>query len=74
MSLVSCLLSVTQHLDGVFLFRKCKRNSGYRCFIVVFLKFWADHYILVCTLCYELMNSMGSHGSLSLLSMMKVMV
>jgi hypothetical protein len=34
--------------------------------------FWEDYYML--TPCWELMNSVGSHGSLSLPFVMKVMV
>jgi hypothetical protein len=33
-----------------------------------------DYYMLIYTHCWELMNSVGSHGSLSLPFMMKVMV
>ncbi len=40
--------------------------------ILVCLKFWVDYYIL--TLCWEPMESVGSHGSSSLLLVMKVMV
>jgi hypothetical protein len=36
--------------------------------------FWEDYYMLIYTHCWELMNSVGSHGSLSLLFLMKVMV
>jgi hypothetical protein len=36
--------------------------------------FWEDYYMLICTHCWELMNSVGSHGSLSLPFVMKVMV
>jgi hypothetical protein len=36
--------------------------------------FWEDYYMLIYTHCWELMNSVGSHGSLSLPFMMKVMV
>jgi len=36
--------------------------------------FWADYYMLIYMHCWELMNSAGSHGSLSLPFMMKVMV
>jgi hypothetical protein len=36
--------------------------------------FWADYYIFIYTHCWELMNLVGSHGSSSLLFMMKVMV
>jgi hypothetical protein len=37
-------------------------------------KFWEDYYMLIYTHCWELMNSVGSHGSSSLLFVMKVMV
>jgi hypothetical protein len=37
-------------------------------------KFLADCYILIYTHCWELMKSVGTNGSLSLLFMMKVMV
>jgi len=36
--------------------------------------FWADYYMLIYTHCWELMNSVGSHGSSSLPFVMKVMV
>jgi hypothetical protein len=36
--------------------------------------FWEDYYMLIYTHCWELMNSLGSHGSLSLPFMMKVTV
>jgi hypothetical protein len=36
--------------------------------------FWADYYMLIYINCWELMNSVGSHGSSSLLFVMKVMV
>jgi hypothetical protein len=36
-------------------------------------KVWADYCILIHTHCQELMKSVGSHGSLSLLFMMKFM-
>jgi hypothetical protein len=36
--------------------------------------FWEDYYMLIYTHCWELMNSVGSHGSLSLLFVMKVTV
>jgi hypothetical protein len=36
--------------------------------------FWEDYYMLIYTHCWELMNLVGSHGSLSLLFVMKVMV
>jgi hypothetical protein len=35
---------------------------------------WEDYYMLIYTHCWELMNSVGSHGSSSLPFMMKVMV
>jgi hypothetical protein len=36
--------------------------------------FLEDYYMLIYTHCWELMNSVGGHGSLSPLFMMKVMV
>jgi hypothetical protein len=36
--------------------------------------FWADYYMLIYIHCWELMNSVGSHGSSSLPFVMKVMV
>jgi membrane protein YdbS with pleckstrin-like domain len=36
--------------------------------------FWEDYYMLIYTHCWELMNSVGSHGSLSLPFVMKVTV
>jgi hypothetical protein len=36
--------------------------------------FWEDYYMLIYAHCWELMNSVGSHGSSSLPFMMKVMV
>jgi hypothetical protein len=36
--------------------------------------FWEDYYMLIYTHCWELMNSVVSHGSLSLPFVMKVMV
>jgi hypothetical protein len=36
--------------------------------------FWEDYYMLICTQSWELMNSVGSHGSSSLPFVMKVMV
>jgi hypothetical protein len=36
--------------------------------------FWEDYYMLIYTHCWGLMNLMGSHGSSSLLFVMKVMV
>jgi hypothetical protein len=40
----------------------------------VLLEFWADHWILICTYCHELIKLVGSHGSSSLLFMTCVMV
>jgi hypothetical protein len=42
--------------------------------IMVCLKSWSDNRTLICTHCWELMKSLGSHCSSSLLFMMKVMV
>jgi uncharacterized membrane protein YkvI len=36
--------------------------------------FWEDYYMFIYTHCWELMNSVGSHGSSSLPFVMKVMV
>jgi hypothetical protein len=36
--------------------------------------FWEDYYMLIYTYCWELMNSVDSHGSLSLPLVMKVLV
>ncbi len=55
-------------------FRKGNRNSGRRLCIMVCPSFWEDYYMLIYTHCWELMNSVGSHGSLSLPFVMKVMV
>ncbi len=55
-------------------FQKGNRNSGRRLCIMVRPSFWEDYYMLIYTHCWELMNSVGSHGSLSLLFVMKVMV
>ncbi len=55
-------------------FWKGNRNSGCRLCIMVCPSFWADYYMLIYTHCSDLMNSVGSHGSLSLPFVMKVMV
>ncbi len=55
-------------------FQKGNRNSGRRLCIMVCPSFWKDYYMLIYTHCWELMNSVGSHGSLSLPFVMKVMV
>jgi hypothetical protein len=44
-------------------FRKGNRNSGRRLCIMVCPSFWEDYYMLIYTHCWELMNSVGSHGS-----------
>ncbi len=55
-------------------FWKCKRNSGHRYLHNGLPEIWVDCHILVYTHCPELMKSVKSHGSLSLLFMMKLMV
>jgi hypothetical protein len=55
-------------------FWKSNRNSGRRLCIMVCPSFWDDYYMLIYTHCWELMNSVGSHGSPSLPFVMKVMV
>jgi hypothetical protein len=55
-------------------FRKGNRNSGRRLCIMVCPSFWEDYYMLIYTHCWELMNSVGNHGSSSLPFVMKVMV
>jgi hypothetical protein len=55
-------------------FWKGNRNSGRRLSIMVCPSFLEDYYMLIYTHCWELMNSVGSHGCLSLLLVMKVMV
>jgi hypothetical protein len=55
-------------------FRKGNRNSGRRLCIIVCPSFWEDYYMLIYAHCWELINSVGSHGSLSLPFVMKVMV
>ncbi len=54
-------------------FQKCDRKSGCRFSRMVCPKVWADYCIVIHTHCQELMKSVGSHGSLSLLFMMKFM-
>jgi hypothetical protein len=54
---------------------KCDRNSGQRFYRMACPDFGQIYYVLIIyTHCWELMESVGSHGSLSLLFMMKVMV
>ncbi len=55
-------------------FRKGNRNSACRLCIMVCPSFWEDYYLLIYTHYWELMNSVGSHGSSSLPFVMKVMV
>ncbi len=52
-------------------FQKGNRNSGRRLCRMVCPSFWEDYYMLIC---WELMNSVGSHGSLSLPFVMKVTI
>jgi len=54
-------------------FQKCER---FRTLILYddLPRFRADYYILIYTHCHELMKAVGSHGSLLLLFVMKVMV
>jgi hypothetical protein len=51
-----------------------QKNPACRFYIMVCQKFVADYYLLIYTHCQELMKSAGSHGSVSLLFVMKVMV
>ncbi len=55
-------------------FQKGNRNSGCRLCIMVCPSFWEDYYMLIYTHCWELMNSVSSHGSSSLPFVMKVMI
>ncbi len=55
-------------------FRKGNKNSRHILCIMVCPSFWEDYYMLIYTHCWGLMNLMGSHGSSSLLFVMKVMV
>ncbi len=57
-----------------FVPNKGNRNSRRRLRVMVFPSFWEDYYMFIYTHFWELMISMGSHGSLSLLFVMKVMV
>jgi hypothetical protein len=42
--------------------------------IKVCLEFWVDYYILIDTFCQELMKSVGSHVSLPLPFLMRVII
>jgi len=53
---------------------KCNRNSTCRFCTIVCLKFLIDYFLLIHTHWWELMKSVSSHGSLSLLFVIKVMV
>jgi hypothetical protein len=55
-------------------FQKCFKNSLHRFCIMVCPEIRWIYYIFFYTYCWELMKSVGSHGSLSLLFVMKVMV
>jgi hypothetical protein len=54
--------------------KKCKCCSGLFFAPQNCSKFWAEHNIVIYTHCWELMKSVGTNGSLSLLFIMKVMV
>jgi hypothetical protein len=60
------------YCSGIFL----TLSLGFICFLFSQLvsMIWEDYYMLIYTHCWELMNSVGSHGSLSLPFAMKVMV
>jgi hypothetical protein len=70
-----CLLSASQHHVWVFPLLP-ERQQKLRTQIVYngLPSFWEDYYMLIYTHCWELMNSVGSHGSSSLPFVMKVMV
>ncbi len=53
---------------------KGNRNSRHKLCIIVCPSFWEDYSMLIYTHFGKLMNSIGSHGSLSLSFVMKVMV
>ncbi len=55
-------------------FRKGNKNSRRKLCIMVCPSFWEDYYMLIYTHYWELMNSVGSHGSSSLSFVMNVMV
>ncbi len=60
--------------ESSYCFQKGNRNSGHRLSEMVCPSFWEGYYMLIYTHCWELTNSVGSHGSSSLLFVMKVMV
>jgi hypothetical protein len=69
-----CLKSWVDCYTLISCFQKCSRNSGCRFFIRVFLKSWVHCYMLISTHSWELMKSMGSHGSSSLLFVMNKVI
>ncbi len=54
-------------------FQNCDQNSGHSSTSVC-LNFWAEHYLLMYSHHWDLINSMGSNGSYSWCSLMKVIV
>ncbi len=60
-------------IEPSFCFQKCDKLKTYILYNDL-PKFKADYYVLIYTHCHELMKAMGSHGSLLLLFVMKVMV
>lgn len=52
-------------------FWKCDGNMGCRFCRIVCLRFWMDYSILIYNHCWGLMTSAGSHGSSSMLLLMK---
>ncbi len=73
-SIFVCSLLANITSESSHCFRKGNRNSGCRLCIMICPSFWEDYYMLIYTHCWELMNSVGSHGSSSLPFVMKVMV
>ncbi len=69
---LGCLNNII--MESFHCFWECDRNSGCRFCIMVCMKLLADYYLLIYTQCWVLMKSLGRHGSLSLLFVMKVMV
>jgi hypothetical protein len=64
----------TSHHNGVFsLLLEIRHNAGHR-FCDGLPKFWADYYIPIYTHLQELLKLVGSHGSSSLLFLMKVTI
>jgi hypothetical protein len=62
------------HHNGVFsMLLEIQHNTGHR-FCDGLPKFWADYYIPIYTHLQELMKLVGSHGSSSLLFLMKVTI